>query len=456
MAAPFQIFCRPLNLPLSQNAKGKLSRGALATALALAVVPPWHSLAQETLPDEPQVVVIATDEDAADETSSNETPSGTQPDSAKRSAQPKLWLGVVLKTIEGDLASYLDIDGGVLVESVFPESPAAAAGLKKGDVLLTFADKELAAPGDVMAIMRDVDTTDIEALQSLTVTALRKGEELLLTITPTPRPGSALKLDVTASVTSEVNTDEAEENVAEDASQAEEYEGSGAFSFTFSSDQPFEEMQTLIEKIQQMNEGVEKEVQIFQLGNPAIRVSPSGELAELAASQESEVVVKKVVTDGKQLEITVTREGEGPAKITVNSNGDTTEYRIDEIEQLDKLSTEVREVVEPLLKKKGNRVLSFSAGGLKLDAELDQQEVKQWVERYQSVANEMSRKARVSAEEMRKKALQMADEVKAQAAASAQAHAENTAAGNPEVALLKQQVEELRAELKELRQKLEQ
>lgn len=421
MAAPFQTLYRPILHPLARSSKGKLSRGVLATALALSLLPTWQVPAQEPLAQEPlaaeplaaeplpkpaqeeqQVVIIAAEHGDGAKSQMNPFQSNKKQELAKRAAQPKLWLGVVLKTIEGDLASYLDIDGGVLVESVFPESPAAAAGLKKGDVLLTFADQELAAPGDVMAIMRTVDTHNTQELQPLSVKALRKGEELLLTITPTPRPGKTLTLDVTALVTREEDAEVADEDV----SGAEESESSGAFSFAFSTDQPFAEIQTLIEKIQLMNKGIEKEVQIFQLGNPTIRVSPSGELAELSASQESEVV-------------------------------------------------------EPLLKK-GNRVQSFSAGGLKLDAALDQQEVKQMVERYQSMANEMSRKARMSAEEMRTRALQMAGEAKAQAAGSAQAaasaraHAENATAGNPEVALLKQQVEELRAEVKQLRQKLEQ
>jgi hypothetical protein len=445
--------------PLSHLVKFKLSHSALATALALTLATPWQSLAQELVPsqsqEEQEVVTITA---VKGEKPNNDKPNNEEEAAAKRTSRPSLWLGVVLKTIEGDLANYLEIDGGVLVESVFPESPAAQAGLKKGDVLLSLADKELAAPGDVMAVMRSIDATNAAEPLSMDLQVLRKGDELQLTITPTERPQAARAMALSGEVDIEM--------VATGEADAEGGDVPGVFSFSFSADQPLEEMQMLIEKLQKMNTGLENEVQIFQLGSPAVRVSPIGELAELSAAQdspaqdsqvqESQVTVKKVITDGKQLEVTVTRDGEGPAKITVHSNGDTTEYEVEEVDQLDELSAEVREVVEPILKKKGNRVLSFSGGGLQFDATVDDQEVKQWVERYQRIANEMSRKARASAEEMRAQAQQLAEEAKAQATASARFHAEGVAAGNQEVALLKKQIEELRAEVKELREKLEQ
>ncbi|MFW5968484.1 MAG: PDZ domain-containing protein, partial [Persicimonas sp.] len=48
------------------------------------------------------------------------------------------WLGVAIQTVEPDLAEALGIDeetDGVLVSDVEPESPAAEAGLERGDVI---------------------------------------------------------------------------------------------------------------------------------------------------------------------------------------------------------------------------------------------------------------------------------------------------------------------------------
>jgi serine protease Do len=50
------------------------------------------------------------------------------------------WLGVVIQEITSDLAAALGLEGvqGVLVSDVAPDSPAARAGLERGDVILRF------------------------------------------------------------------------------------------------------------------------------------------------------------------------------------------------------------------------------------------------------------------------------------------------------------------------------
>ena len=55
------------------------------------------------------------------------------------------WLGVRIQTVTDDLAESLGLDSarGALVASVSEESPAAAAGLKVGDVILTFDGKDV-------------------------------------------------------------------------------------------------------------------------------------------------------------------------------------------------------------------------------------------------------------------------------------------------------------------------
>ena len=55
------------------------------------------------------------------------------------------WLGVSIQAMTPELAESFGLDkvNGALVNRVFPGSPAAQAGVKRGDILLSFAGKEI-------------------------------------------------------------------------------------------------------------------------------------------------------------------------------------------------------------------------------------------------------------------------------------------------------------------------
>jgi serine protease Do len=65
------------------------------------------------------------------------------------------YLGLGLQALDADLRAGLDLPvEGVLVNSVAPESPAARAGLVKGDVLLTFDGKPSPDPTELRRLVR--------------------------------------------------------------------------------------------------------------------------------------------------------------------------------------------------------------------------------------------------------------------------------------------------------------
>jgi S1-C subfamily serine protease len=88
------------------------------------------------------------------------------------------WLGVVIRTVDSNLAGQLDLHRktGVLVAEVSKGSPAAGAGLKKGDIILsiggesTMSSAELrnrvAMSGSNVEVDLEIDRAgDIETLK---------------------------------------------------------------------------------------------------------------------------------------------------------------------------------------------------------------------------------------------------------------------------------------------------
>lgn len=64
------------------------------------------------------------------------------------------WLGIEGETLDALAADEWDLDGGVVVRSVAPGSPAAGAGLTKGDVVVAVGGRRVQAMGDLVALLR--------------------------------------------------------------------------------------------------------------------------------------------------------------------------------------------------------------------------------------------------------------------------------------------------------------
>jgi len=90
------------------------------------------------------------------------------------------WLGVLIQPVTPELAQSFGLkeSRGALVAEVTPESPAAKAGLQRGDVIIKFNDKAIE---DSRALPTLVAQTSVGT--KATVTILRSGEEKTFPIT---------------------------------------------------------------------------------------------------------------------------------------------------------------------------------------------------------------------------------------------------------------------------------
>ncbi len=90
------------------------------------------------------------------------------------------WLGVHIRPMSDEVANVLGYDApkGAVIEAVADDSPAAAAGLQKGDIIISFDGTKVVELRD---LTRAVATTKPDA--AATVVVLRKGTEQTLDVT---------------------------------------------------------------------------------------------------------------------------------------------------------------------------------------------------------------------------------------------------------------------------------
>lgn len=123
------------------------------------------------------------------------------------------WLGVNIQTVTPDLADALGLDGatGALVSNVMPGSPAQRAGLRQGDVILSFGGAEVETMRDLPRLVADTPVgagVDLEILRGggrVTLDAVieRLEDEQVAGAAPVPDQGTnALGLEL-ASLTAE-------------------------------------------------------------------------------------------------------------------------------------------------------------------------------------------------------------------------------------------------------------
>jgi len=89
------------------------------------------------------------------------------------------WLGINIQDLNEDLRSYFGVKEatGIIVVKVYGDSPAEKAGIKEGDLVLTFDNQQVKASRD---LIRMVSSYEVSA--ELPVKILREGKEITLKV----------------------------------------------------------------------------------------------------------------------------------------------------------------------------------------------------------------------------------------------------------------------------------
>jgi S1-C subfamily serine protease len=94
-------------------------------------------------------------------------------------------LGLAVQDLTMQLAQYFGVSGGILVREVRPESPAASAGLRAGDIILRI---DQSAIGSLAEFESALFNAALSKRGSLTIGIHRNREPLTVTVALTGKP----------------------------------------------------------------------------------------------------------------------------------------------------------------------------------------------------------------------------------------------------------------------------
>jgi membrane-associated protease RseP (regulator of RpoE activity) len=119
------------------------------------------------------------------------TQSPPEPDQNTTTLAPaSFWIGVQVAPVPDIFLSHFgakkENSSRVVVEQVVADSPAAQSGLKRGDVILQFAGKEINTLHDLVGQVSEAKET------TKPIQIIRDGAKVDLNITPAPRPAESM------------------------------------------------------------------------------------------------------------------------------------------------------------------------------------------------------------------------------------------------------------------------
>jgi membrane-associated protease RseP (regulator of RpoE activity) len=223
----------------------------------------------------------------------------------ERVEAPKYWIGLLGGAIPADhaLRAHLDLpeNQGLLVANVVPNSPAAKAGLKKHDILLKANDTDLHEMADLVGLV----ASEGEKKAQITLEVFRRGNRESVYMTPEDRPA--------------------------DAPVAQGPAGSGFGGVFGEGGLPDGFPQELLQQF-----GGENPFAFRQFGNGMILGGGQG-IANMPTG----------------VSVSIQKEGDGPAKITVKRGDETWQVTGDDAESLNQLPEDLRPFVAQMLQGGG-------------------------------------------------------------------------------------------------------
>lgn len=113
----------------------------------------------------------------------------------------KYWIGLRCSNVDGALRAQLGLaEGkGLIVDEVFPDSPAKTAGLQQYDVLVKIGGRELAAVADLVETVQKAEKKELE------VSLIRAGKPQTLKVTPAERATSGAQTRISIVAKPDVN-----------------------------------------------------------------------------------------------------------------------------------------------------------------------------------------------------------------------------------------------------------
>lgn len=217
------------------------------------------------------------------------------------------WMGVVVRPVDPLLQKHLRIDGGLVVQHVTKDSPAAEAGVEADDILLRVNDTDVADYQGLMKFLTENKDREVS------LTLLREGKQQIVKVKPTERP----------------------------AGHAQYFELPEIGKWQFEGETPEEIRKWIEEMAKQSAAGrpwkIDGENPLkLQFFHPGVLL---GEGAQLDYDVDMGDLPKG-------LQVTITKQGDEPAKIKVRRGDD--QWEVTE-KQLDKLPEDVRNHVKKFL-----------------------------------------------------------------------------------------------------------
>ena len=107
-------------------------------------------------------------------------------DRARAAVEQTPWLGVYMQELTPELREGMEYrgDGGVILNRVVPDGPAARAGLRKGDVIVRVNSRSVDSPAELQGVVRTARVG-----QSASVEVFRDGKRRIVSVWLDARPG---------------------------------------------------------------------------------------------------------------------------------------------------------------------------------------------------------------------------------------------------------------------------